>query len=38
MCIYRGAGTIVYLVGDQPININDVVKVGGQNIGGPPRF
>ena len=30
----RGAGTILY-VGDQPIKINVVVKVGDQYIGGP---
>ena len=37
----RGAGTIVYVGGDQSININVVVKVGwggDQYIGGSHRF
>ena len=35
----RGTGTMVCMSGDQPININLVVKVGGhQYIVGPPRF
>ena len=35
----RGAGTILYVWGDQSIKINVVVKSGeDQYIGGPPRF
>ena len=37
--IVRGAGTIIYIGGGQPIKINVVVKGGGdQYVGGPPRF